>query len=97
MHVSIPHLLTAIQAEPAFKLPVMEDGVAYLYHRVYVPLSQDKDVSLKSLDFEAFDQDDLETLKEMYDMVFEANSFKANGLTSTLTKIAPVSKSVLYV
>jgi hypothetical protein len=95
--VSVKNLVEAIQEAEAFKLPEMNDGTAYLCDMVYRQLSRGLDVKLSELDFDAFEQEDINSFSEIYTDVFERNSCAAGGISSTLRSMAPISKAVAYV
>ena len=95
--VSIKNLVDAVRDTDAFTMPEMNGGTAYLYNTVYRRMSAGHDVKLSELNFDAFEQDDVDTLNDLHSDVFERNSHANHGLTCTLRSIAPESKAVAYV
>jgi hypothetical protein len=96
-HVNIKQLLSALTEADTFKLPTMTAGTAYLYHNLYERLSQGKEIRLSSLDMNAFDHEDITTLKDLYAYVFEANHHTALALKTTLRQIRPTNEAVGYI
>ena len=95
--VSIKNLVEAIREADVFTLPEMNKGTAYLYNTVYQRMSKGHDVRLSELDFDAFEQDDIDDLSDLYSNVFEQNHYAGCGIASTLRGLAPVCKTVGYV
>ena len=95
--VNVKKLKEALVKVNEFRLPEMTAGTEYLYDRLYRKLSLDKDVRLSELDFNAFTDDDVDSLSDLYTNVFERNEDKANGITSELRRIKPEYKPVCYV
>jgi hypothetical protein len=89
-------LIGLIRDAPAVEPTLMDDGTAYLYHRIYVPLSKGAEVSLFSLDFDLFDEADIRELGTIHDNI-EKNCNKANGIRDRLYKQPAECKPVLYV
>ena len=94
--VSTTLFTEAIKEAEAFSLPEMDTGTKYLYDCIYKKLSQNIDVRLSELDFDAFEPEDIESLNGLHD-VFERNSYAADAIMSTLQKIAPICKAVGFV
>lgn len=95
--VSVKQLVSAIAEADAFKMPEMNEGTAYLYHTIYSNLSQNKDVKLSEIDFDAFEADDINCLNDLHSDVLEKNCCTANGIITTLQQISPICKAVGYV
>lgn len=95
--VSTKRLVSAIEEAESFKMPDMNEGTAYLYNTIYSRLSQNIDVRLSDIDFDAFEAEDIDVLNDLHSDVFETNHCSANGIISTLRQVAPVSKAVGYV
>jgi hypothetical protein len=95
--LSIEQLVSAVTEADAFKLPDMSEGTAYLYNSVYRRLANGGTVKLSGLDFDAFEPEDVDSIKDLHAGVFEKNSYAADGIASILRTIAPVSKAVGYV
>lgn len=97
IEVSVKQLVSAIAEADAFKMPDMNEGTAYLYNSIYSNLSQNKDVKLSEIDFEAFEADDISCLNDLHSDVLERNCSTANSMMSTLQQISPICKAVSYV
>jgi len=95
--VNVKQLASALAEADVFTLPVMSEGTGYLYNSVYARLSRGEEVSLLGLDFNAFDPDDIDSLNELYDCVFERNYYAADKISYILRNTAPVCKAVSYV
>jgi len=95
--VSIRNLVEAVGEAEAFKLPEMSEGTGYLFDNVYRRLSRGEDVALSSLDFYAFEPEDLESLNGLYSEVFEKDYYTACAVASALRDTVPVCKAVAYV
>ena len=87
----------AIKEAATFSLPDMTEGTGYLYKNLYNRLSKGEDVTLSSLDFDAFEQEDIDSLNNLHSDVFERNHYAASGIMSTLQKTAPICKAVGFV
>jgi hypothetical protein len=68
----------------------MNDGVGYLFEKVYSRMSAGCDVRLSELDFGAFEQKDVESFDDLYSNVFERNYRTADGIGSALRAAPPV-------
>lgn len=90
-------LVAAIKEADAYTLPDMNEGTGYLYKNLYCRLSNGENVTLSSLDFNAFDPEDIDSLNSLHSDVFERNTYAANGIVSTLRQIMPECKAVSYV
>jgi len=95
--VSVKHLISAIEDADAFKLPETNDGTDYLYKSLYKRLTNGENVCLSEIDYTAFELDDIEVMRDIYNDVLEANEGKANSLTCTLQRLAPVVTASAFV
>ena len=95
--VSIKSLVEAIREADVYTLPEMNRGTAYLHDMVYKRMTKGHDVRLSELNFDAFEQEDVDSLHDLYSDVLEQNNYKAGGISSTLQALAPVCKAVGYV
>jgi hypothetical protein len=95
--VSTRNLVEAVREADAFKLPDMSEGTGYLFNNLYMSLSRGEDVGLSSLDFDAFEEEALDSLNDLYTEVFEKNCYAASGIASTLRETVPVCKAAAYV
>ena len=97
LKINITQLMTSIQDAPTFIAPEMDSGTSYLFNSIYKRISCGEDVHLSDLDFDAFDLEDIGSLSELFNNVFEENNYKANGIADTIRKAAPVCKEPFYV
>ena len=95
--VSTKQLVDAIAEAAAFRLPEMSDGTAYLYEKLYVRLSNGEDLRLSEVDWDRFDLDDVDILRDLYSDVLEANMFRAASIAEILRSITPVATGAKFV
>ena len=95
--VSTKNLVEAVRETGAFKLPPMSEGTGYLLDKLYNRLSRGEDVSLSSLDFNAFGLADLDSLNDLHTNIFERNCHTAGAIAFALRESFPVCKAVAYV
>ena len=95
--VSVRDLVDAIKEADIYRLPDMNEGTEYLYSNLYKQLSKGEDVTLSSLDFDAFEPEDIDSLSSLYSDVFERNSYTSGGIMSALRNVDPIQKAVGYV
>ena len=97
MQIDIAKMLIALQKAPAYRLPDMNEGTGYLYNNFYSILSDEGDVMLSKLNYDAFDVEDIGTMAELHKNVFEQNYCEAHGISHTLQKIVPICRTPAYV
>ena len=97
MKVNIDKFVAAIQTVAPFTLPEMSEGTKYLYDGLYKCLLAGKVAFLLDIDFDAFDSEDINSLADMYENIFEKSNCKASNLVNTLNRISPVCKVTAYV
>ncbi len=95
--VSTNQLFKAVSEADVFRLPEMSTGTEYLYNNIYGRLSRCEEVKLSSLNFDAFELEDIDSISGLYTNIFERNDYTANSIISTLRKTSPVHKAVAYV
>ena len=95
--VSISQLVDAIKEAGVYRLPDMSEGTEYLYNNLYRRLSGGDEITLESIDFDAFDSEDIDSLDTLHTDIFERNGRKAGGIMSALKQITPVSTVAGYV
>ena len=95
--VNVSQLVDAIKEADVYRLPDMNEGTGYLYKNLYKRLTSGGDVTLSSLDFDAFDSEDIDSISDLHSNVFERDHYAANGIMSTLRNAAPVPRAVAYV
>jgi len=97
LKLNITKLVATVHEAPAFALPEMDDGTSYLFKNVYNRLSNDEDVRLSALDFNAFSIKNINYLDELYNNVLESNNHQAYCITKKLQRITPICKPTTYV
>jgi len=95
--VNTKKFVEAVREADVFKPPDMSKGASYLFDSLYSRLSGGEDVKLSSLDFDAFEPEDLESINSLYSDVFERNCYAANGIASALREAVPACKTAAYV
>jgi len=95
--VNTKDLVGAIREAEAFKLPEMSKGTSYLFDNLYRRFSRGEDVKLSSIDFNAFEEEDLEAINSLYSDVFETNYYAARNIASAFLETVPACKAVAYV
>lgn len=89
--VSTKTLLSAIEEAEAFSLPDMNEGTQYLYDELYGKVSRSMDLHLSEIEFERFELDDVDMMRDLYSDTLEANERKVETLTNNLVKIPPAA------
>lgn len=89
--VSTKTLLSAIEEAEAFSLPEMNEGTQYLYDELYGKVSRGMDLHLSEIEFNRFELDDVDTMRDLYSDTLEANERKAETLTNNLVNISPAA------
>jgi hypothetical protein len=75
----------------------MNEGTGYLFKNIYCRLSSGEDVRFSDLDFNAFDAEDIDSLKDLFHNIFEECNYEINSIANALRQIAPVCKPSAYV
>ena len=89
--VSITQLVSAIEEAGVYKLPDMSDGAEYIYDNIYMSLLRGEDVKLSQINWDSFELEDVDTMRDLYSDVLEANEGKADSLAGALQNISPVT------
>ena len=97
IEVSTKRLVDAIEEAGAFKLPGMSAGADYIYRNIYGRLTRGMGVKMGDIDFGAFELDDVDTMRDLYSNVLEANEYKADSLAGTLRGLPPVIRASAFV
>ena len=97
IQVNIAQLVAAVHEAPAFLMPEMDDGTSYLYAKVYSLLSMGELPLLSDLDFFAFDADDINSLSDLHNNVFEPNAYRAGNIIDVLRQVTPECRVAGYV
>lgn len=95
--VSTTALLSAIEEAEEFSLPEMNDGTKYLYDELYGKVSRGMDLHLSEIEFDRFELDDLDTMRDLYSDTLEANERKADALSHDFAKIPPAACAAKFV
>ena len=89
--VSTKALLSAIEEAEVFTLPEMNEGTQYLYDELYGKVSRGMELHLSEIEFDRFELDDMDMLRDLYAETLEANERKAETLSHNLANIPPVA------
>ena len=95
--VSVKRFVSALEETDAFRLPDMSVGTDYIYNTIYKRLCCGEEVRLSQLDYDAFELDDIDTMREIYFTVLEADEYKSDGISRTLWNIPPVVTAAAFV
>ena len=95
--VSVKQLISAIEEADVFKLPDMSTGAEYIYNSIYRRLTQGENVRLSEIDYNSFELDNIDSVREIYSYVLEANESKADTLAHRLRGIPPVVTAAAFV
>lgn len=87
--VNVKRLVSAIEEADAFQMPDMNRGTRYLYDRVYGCLSEGGELRLSDVDFESFELDDVDSMRDLYSETLECNGRDADALARALRDILP--------
>ena len=97
LHVDIAQLVAGVQKVQPFSMPEMDMGTGYLFNQVYRSLVSGSTVKLSDLDFSAFEEEDINTLSNLCDNVYERSNQQAGGIADILRRTTPISKAAVYV
>ena len=89
--VSTKALLSAIEEAEVFTHPEMNEGTQYLYDELYGKVSRGMELHLSEIEFDRFELDDVDMLRDLYAETLEANERKAETLSYNLANIPPVA------
>lgn len=95
--VSTKALLSAIEEAEAFSLPEMNEGTQYLYDELYGKVSRGMELHLLEIEFDRFELDDVDMMRNLYSDTLEANERKAETLTDNLMNIPPAAVASKFV
>ena len=95
--VGVKQLISAIEEAEAFSLPGMTAGIEYIYNSIYKRLTNSEDVRLSEINYNAFDLDDIDSMRDLYSNVLEANESRADTLARTLCGISPIVTAAAFV
>jgi len=89
--VSVKQLVSAIEEADVFRLPDMTEGTEYIYDNLYRRLSGGEDIRLSEINFNCFETDDIDSMRELYSNTLEANRYKAETITHSLHRLSPIT------
>ena len=95
--VSIKQLVSAIEEADVFKFPAMSDGADYVYNSLYRRILHGEDLRLSHINWDRFELDDVDTMRELYSDVLYANEYKAESMAHTLRGLSPVVSAATFV
>ena len=95
--VDVKRLVSAIGEAEMFKLPGMNEGTRYLYDELYRPLSEGMERRLSEINFESFELDDVDSMRDIYCKILEENGRRADALARTLWDIPPIAAVSAFV
>ena len=97
LQLNLKQLTAAVRQAVPVTFPEMDKGTRYLYENLYRRLSNEEDVYLSDLDFNAFDSEDVYALSDLHENVFERRTHQADTITNTLRRIKPIGTAAAYV
>ncbi len=95
--VSIKKLVSAIEEADAFHLPDRNGGTHYIYEEIYRRLTEGIPVHLSEINFNRFEVDDIDTMRELYIDILEVNENKAEAFTRILKNIPPMTATSKFI
>lgn len=95
--LSIKNFLSAIDSADAFSLPAMNTGTKYIFDSIYKRLLHGEVLKLSEINFDNFELDDINIMRDLYEDVLVANERKADSLTHTLQSIQPRAVDSVFV
>ncbi len=95
--VSVKQLVSAIEEAKAFEMPDMNAGTRYIYDELYGKLSGGKGLRLSEIDFARFETEDINSMRDLYDNVLEANEYGAEKLVRSLCVMAPSAVPSVFI
>ena len=64
--VNVKQLVNAVREAERFRLPDMNKGTRYLYDGLYRPMAEGMERRLSEINFESFELDDIESMRDIY-------------------------------
>lgn len=96
MKINLNRLREELRKAAAFEPPKKSEGYGYLYKLLYLPFMQGSEISLDTLDFEAFSSEDVLELDMDYYNTFSRRLNQNDGIKSGLRKTEPFPSAVLF-
>jgi len=95
--VSISQLVSAIEEADVYRLPDMSDGADYIYSNLYNRILRGEELRLSQINWDSFELDDINTMRELYSNTLQENECKADLIAQTLRGISPVVTAAAFV
>ena len=95
--VSIKQLVEAIEEADVFRLPDMSAGTDYIYNNLYSRILRDGELRLSKINWDRFELDDIDTMRELYSNTLKDNERKADSIANTLRGITPRATAAAFV
>ena len=95
--VSVKQLVDSIMEADVYKFPDMNEGTGYLYNNLYKRISNGEDVRLSQINYNAFELDDIDSMRDLYSDVLERNEYKTDSLARTLRGLSPAATAPAFV
>ena len=95
--VNVKQLIEAIEEADVFKLPDINAGTDYLYNNLYKRLSYGDTVRMSDINFDNFELDDVDNIRELHSDVLGANEQKTEMLARSLRELKPATVAAAYV
>ena len=95
--VCVKQFLSAIDEAEVFSLPDMSTGMEYIYNNLYKQLLNGEGLRLSAIDWDRFELEDVDSMRDMYSDVLEAHEAKADSLVQTLRNIQPAVVAAAFV
>ena len=97
LEVSVKQLIEAIEDADVYRIPDMTEGTDYLYNSLYRRLSYGENVRLSEIDYDRFELDDIDSMREIYSGTLETDGYKTDGIHHALRGLQPVVAAGAFV
>ena len=97
VNVSVKQLLDAIEEADVYRLPAMSDGADYIYNNLYRRILRGEELKLSQIDWDGFELEDIDSMRNLYSGVLEANEYRADSIAETLRGISPTVTAAAFV
>ena len=96
MKINLEKLRKELQNAPAYEPPEKGAGYRYVYEKLYLPFMRGREITLGTLDFEAFSSEDVLDLDVDYYNTFSHRLNRNDSIRSGLRKTAPLPSAVPF-
>lgn len=96
MKINLQKLREELRKAPAYEPPEKGAGYRYVYEKLYLPFMRGREITLATLDFEAFSSEDVLDLDMDYYNTFSHRLNRNDSIRSGLRKTAPLPSAVLF-